>query len=652
MKFLSKEDRAFSYLSKFPLLKSSFLKLSEEEKKVVIEIVAINQADRLFSEVASEDFFSFKEFLNKLVAIDKFYENIGGISGYHQKFISLLKGENKKKDNFVFLEPYQVDISVMTPKVAEYIEIGLLSLPLMAEIYPLGGAGDRLGFVDDKTKEPLPQAKFNFMGKSLIEHLIDDLKAREYLYFKIYHEQIVTPIVVMTSDVKNNYQHVFKIFQENGYFGRPIDSFFFIKQISVPMINEEGNWVMKGKLELDLKPGGHGALWSLMSYHNVFDWLKNKQRTKAVVRQINNPVAAVDYNLLAFTGYGIKENKSFGFASCPRKVGAAEGMNALKKSEGDKGFGYNYSNIEYTDFKGFEIVDNPEEVGSKHSKFPANTNTLFADLKEVELAAQKDPFPGITINLKNSTTENGRELKAGRLELLMQAIADNFVDYFEVEILEESYSSLSTFVTKNIRRKTITAIKNQYLVEGSIFSTPFGAYFDVYQNYYDILANYCHLTLPSQQKIDDFLRDGPSLICYLSPLLGPLFTEMGKKIKKGKIEKGSELRLDLADLYMENLSLSGSLQIYGVTQNFKKAGKCILKNVEVRNKGVDKKALNVFYENKIERKESLKIIIPENSLFEAEDLLFSGNQTIEVPQNCKIKATFKRGHLSFEKSFL
>jgi UTP---glucose-1-phosphate uridylyltransferase len=641
---------AFSYLSSHFLLDRFFHRLSEEEKRAVQKIISINQADRLFSDINDEqDYFFFKELVNKLVIIDKFYENIGGLIGYHQKFISLLKGENKKVDNFIFLEPYQVDITELTPEVAEYIKIGLSSLPQMAEIYPLGGAGDRLGLTDPETKEPVPQAKFNFLGKTLIEHLIDDLKAREYLYFKTYHEQLVTPIVIMTSDVKNNFRHVLEIFQDNHYFGRPVDSFFFIKQISVPVINEEGNWVMKGKLELNLKPGGHGALWSLMRNHNVFEWLKNKKRTKAIIRQINNPVAGIDYNLFAFAGYGIKENKIFGFASCPRRVGVAEGMNVLKKSRGEKGFGYNYSNIEYTDFQSLGIKDKVHEVGGEYSKFPSNTNTLFVDLEAAEFAARKDPFPGITINLKNSSMEEGRELKAGRLELLMQAIADNFVDYFEKEVSEKKYSSLSTFVTKNIRRKTITAVKNQYLEGSSIFSTPMGAYFDVYQNYFDLLSNYCHFALPSKQLMEEFAHFGPSFVCYLSPLLGPLFTEMGKKIRGGKIEKGSELRLDIADLYLENLSLSGSLQIYGASKDFKKAGKCFLKNIEVKNEGIDWRAPNVFYENKISRRGSLKIIIPENSIFEAEDVSFLDNQTIEVPSNHKIRAVLKGGRLFFER---
>lgn len=647
---LEAEKLLESFFSSQVFLRSFFDSLNDLEKKVFEEMVLIGQAERIFSTISSEeDFFPLKKLIDHLIDVDRFYENIGGIEGYHQKFISFLKKEDKRQQKYSFLEPFAIDIYKMTNQLKEYIDIGLLSLPQMAEIYPLGGAGDRLDLIDEKTNEPLPQAKFNFLGKTLIEHMILDLTAREYLYFKTYHEKVITPIVIMTSDVKNNNKHVLEIFEQNDFFGRPRDSFFFIKQLSVPLINEEGDWVMKGKFQLDLKPGGHGVLWSLMNYHKVFDWLYTKQRTKALIRQINNPVAAVDYNILAFSGYGIKENKLFGFASCPRRVQSPEGMNVLKEKVTEEGFEYNICNIEYTDFKSNEIEDQPLSQGSPYSKFPSNTNTLFVDLEAVRKASLVDPLPGIVINLKNSYLEGKREIKSGRLELLMQGIADNFVDFFPRRILEEDFSKLSTFITKNIRRKTISVIKNPYTSKENPYDTPMGTYFDVHQNYCDILTNYCNFDLPTQSDILDFLSNGPSFICYINPLLGPLYVDIGKKLKSGKIKKGAELRLDLSEVEIENLFLDGSLQIYGHTNDFNKQSRCRLVNIKVINKGIDYSAENSFYQNKIVRKESLKIILHANSIFEAVDVSFEEDQIIEVPPNTKIIAFSNESDVFFEK---
>jgi hypothetical protein len=43
----------------------------------------------------------------------------------------------------------------------------------------------------------------------------------------------------------------------------------------------------------------------------------------------SNPLAGTDSTLLALSGIGYMGGKLFGFASCPRAVGAAEGMNVL-----------------------------------------------------------------------------------------------------------------------------------------------------------------------------------------------------------------------------------------------------------------------------------------------------------------------------------
>lgn len=634
------------------LLDNFLSRVGNEEKKIFHSIVSLGQAERIFAEIKEEDFSAFKVLLNSLLEIDRYYEDIGGIEGYYKKFISLMRGEEKKADGCAFLEPNCVDLSMKSHEIQDYIKEGLKSLPLLAEIYPLGGAGDRLDLLDHRTKEPLPQAKFVFLGKTLIEHLILDLKAREYLYQKNYNKKLITPIVIMTSDVKNNHQHILDIFEENNFFGRPKESVFFIKQISVPLINEEGNFVLKGHLELELKPGGHGVLWRLMSYYKAFDWLKDNGRTKAVVRQINNPVAAVDYNLLAFAGYGIKEDKTFGFASCPRRVGSPEGMNVIKERKIDSGYEYNISNIEYTDFKIFGVPDMPSSEGSIYSKFPSNTNTLFVDLKAIETASKKDPLPGIIINLKNSYVEEGKELKAGRLELLMQSIADNFVDSFQNKISQEKCSILKSFITNNVRRKTISVIKNPYVGGLNIFDTPLGAHFDVHQNCREILSNFCEMDLPKEDSLEEFVKHGPSFLCYLNPMLGPVFSDIGQKIFLGHIKKGSEIRLDLAECEIKNLYLDGSLLISGYTKDYFKTSKCILKNVKVKNEGIDRNSSCVFFENQIHRTESLKIVLHENSIFEAEDVVFEKDLFIEVPKDHKIRAFDKEGIIYFQKSSL
>lgn len=49
------------------------------------------------------------------------------------------------------------------------------------------------------------------------------------------------------------------------------------------------------------------------------------------MRQISNPMAGTDTTLLALAGRGQQQRGAFGFMSCDRAVGAAEGCNALQE---------------------------------------------------------------------------------------------------------------------------------------------------------------------------------------------------------------------------------------------------------------------------------------------------------------------------------
>ena len=87
--------------------------------------------------------------------------------------------------------------------------MGLLAYPLPV-LLPArrAGAGDRLGLVDEATGEPLPAAVLPYGGRSLLEGLVRDLQAREYVHFKLHGRQVTTPVAVMTSDAKGNHRRI------------------------------------------------------------------------------------------------------------------------------------------------------------------------------------------------------------------------------------------------------------------------------------------------------------------------------------------------------------------------------------------------------------------------------------------------------------
>ncbi|MES1224292.1 MAG: UTP--glucose-1-phosphate uridylyltransferase, partial [Bacteroidota bacterium] len=287
--------------------------------------------------------------LEDLIPVEIFYKDIGGIIGYHYTMLSLLKSEKSIFDQGKYRchRPPQCDISTDSEQVRSYVIDGIRALPEMAELYPVGGAADRLHLIDPHTHLALPAAKLLFCGKTLLEGLIADVQAREYLYFKLFSKQITIPIAMMTSQEKDNHRQIISICESNHWFGRPKSAFHFFCQPAVPLMDQQGKWCQSTEGKLVMKPGGHGVIWKLAYDKGIIDEWEKQGIKKILVRQINNPIAGCDHGLLAFSGIGYRENKAFGFASCPRQVEAAEGINVLLERKMSHHVQYSLTNLEY-----------------------------------------------------------------------------------------------------------------------------------------------------------------------------------------------------------------------------------------------------------------------------------------------------------------
>jgi len=641
----------------FPTWLSACLKnLSSGHCYLVLAVIALGQGEEVFSLADGQPCEEvLREFLDKLEEVEQFYKEVGGLIGYHMLTLELLSSVEKpspyqKLEEISYHAPEGVDIS-QEAKVRRWVLQGLKEIESIAEVYPVGGAADRLRLHDGNGVE-LPAAKLCFLGKTLLEGMVADLQAREYVFYKLFHRQVITPVALMTSLEKDNHAQITSICEEEGWFGRPKESFFLFSQPLVPTMNQKGKWCMLGPLHPLLKPGGHGVIWKLAKDKGVFAWLRSLGRKKLLVRQINNPIAGVDYGLLAFTGIGCFEDKSFGFSSCPRRVKAMEGVNVLIEKKSPQGFSYLLTNIEYCDFHKYHIVDEPVTDTHAYSKFPSNTNILFADLTAIEEALHTCPVPGMLVNMKSICyrTNDGflKEEPLARLESTMQNIADVFVEKKDTALEEGKRSTLRTFLTHHVRSKTISTVKREYVVGGSLLETPEGCFLDVMANARELLREYCGFTLSKE--------------CFFlyHPALGPLYAIIAQKIRGGKCAPYAELQLEIAEIKIENLDLNGSMCIRaenilghkdakGVIVYSENTGKCLLKNVSVRNLGIDQKAPNLFWKNEVFRTECFTLIIHGNGEFIAEDVTFEGNHHIEVPEGVCIRAISQEGKVTFRK---
>ena len=648
-----------------------FFEMQDEKRQILLKSMIIIGQEKIISILISNNHIT-DEFISTLEQINTFYEPVHGLIAYQLKVLTLIL-EDLTEDSHLkinenrYIKPLKVDISKKSSSLHEFIRYGIENLGGMAEIYPVGGAGERLKLVDQKTEEPLPVAMLPFLGRDLLTGLIRDLEAKEFLAFKLTGKQIFTPVAMMTSGEKNNHEYIKNTCELSNWFKRGKDNFFLFSQAMVPVITETGDWLLSSLNQLMLKPGGHGVIWKLAKERGVFDWFKQHNRNKMLTRQINNPVAGVDGGLISFVGVGIKGKKAFGFSSCGRLVNASEGMDILIEKETDNGFEYKITNIEYTEFVKKGIEDKPECEGNQFSEFPANTNILFVDILEAEQAIEKIQVPGMLMNMKSTIPFIDNQglltkIKVGRLESTMQNIADEIVDIIPEKLNETDYGCLKSYLTYNERNKTIAVTKKSYNPD-SFLETPESCFYIIQSNYHECFSVYCAVKMPPLRSPENYLKNGPSVLIDFHPAIGPFYSIIAQKFKGGKFLENSELQLEIAELDIENIELDGSLIIKAnhVTgsldnnhklQYGKDLGKCTLKNVKIKNLGIDRNTENVYWKQDYNRLESLTITLHGDSEFIAENVTLDGHLNLEVMDGERLTVFLTDEKLQFKREKL
>ncbi len=645
-------------IKEYPKLEAYLQKKDDPLATKIIETLFLcGQGDNFFSHLDQIPDAEKKldDLIETLKPVESFYDVLGGIRAYHNEFQWLLDERKTKQKVSQFLLPVPTDITKQTLLVNRSIRKAVETMEHIAEMYPIGGAGDRFDLKDPSTGTPLPVAALTFRTHTLLEGLVRDLQGREYLCFKLRGICVVTPIAMMTSHEKNNHERIQAILEKANWFGRNKESFKLFIQPLVPVIAEDGSWIQSEPLKLVMKPGGHGVIWKIAHDTGVFEWFKQKNVTKSLIRQINNPIAGIDYGLLAFTGVGIENNKLFGFASCQRVINSAEGMNAVIENyyPSAKVYEYALSNIEYTNLEQEGIKDVPVRQGSRFSAYPCNTNILFADLATVEELCLKFPLPGMLINLKNSyqtLQSDGTyvEKRGGRMETTMQNISDNLI--YSSSLPLDNHKRLHQYITYNERLKTISVTKHQCTKLGEIEHTPEGALRDFMLNFRDLLTQHCNFTLPPMETLEEYVKDGPSFYFDIHPAAGPLFSVIGQKIKNGTLNAGSELILEVAEVHIEQLELSGSLVVVAESpcghfidsqhlEYSHKGGKCSLVDVQVENKGIDRSATKQHWKGMPQRHEVCLIEIEGDGEFHAEGVTLKGDCKYKVPAGHRLEIT-------------
>jgi hypothetical protein len=605
---------------------------------------------------------------SQLARVEAFYDSMGGLVGYQLASVRLvIEGTAALEqaaaaaaptaatttnpstpapafEDAYLVPPPTLDLAAGTPEAAaagaRAVAAGILATPRLAEIWPVGGAGDRLGLRCETTGEPLPAAMLPYAGRPILEALVRDLQAREHLHWRLTSRQCVTPLAIMTSDAKGNDRRIRALLEAAGWYGRGRETVRLVRQPLVPVLDaSDGRWLLSAPLEPAMKPGGHGAIWKLLRDEGVFEWLtggdggeeggggekeaassarRGHGREAALLRQISNPMAGTDTTLLALAGAGYSGRKEFGFMSCERVVGAAEGMNVLRRrrrwaagqrrraGEADDDADsptpptstptdeYVMTNVEYTEFEKLGMSDVPLEEGSATSAFPANTNILYVGLEAAQTAVERavqaggsDVLPGLIFNLKKKVAyadplRGGevREVRAGRMESTMQNLADqlgttllqgeggngeNDTDANNAAAAAAA-PSLSTFLVRNVRRKVTSSAKKRrplggYPTPHSLHQTPDGSFLDLMNNARELLLRCGLRYVPPVGDAARYLERGPGFVALFHPALGPLWDVIAQKVQGGALMDGSELVLEVAEARLKDVTVEGSLLV-------------------------------------------------------------------------------------------
>ena len=631
----------------YPIMEEYLKNAKDEEYAVFASIALLGQLDHVFSGLMSQSDpkLVLARMSVSLIDCERFYAPMGGLLGYYKETVeriidTLSNRKGSIEAGVSYREVPWYDFRQESKESREYCEVGLRALETSAELFTVGGAGERLGLMEKKD-DPLPVAYLLFLGRPLLEHLFRDLEAREYLYEKTFGTSITVPVVLMTSKELHNDRKIDRLLQQKAYFHRPVESIHKVIQFLVPLIDLEGNFILSGPCQMILKPGGHGVLWRLLCLEHTFDWLHEQKKQHLLIRQINNPLAGIDNALLQLVGVGKKENKRFGFASMVRAEGLTEGLNVLRVKENEASI----TNVEYTAF-GALLEKDPDFF--KRATFAANANILYANLEIVQKIAKRIVAPAFLINMKSKhlVYERGRYIeKIGvRLESTMQNIADELRDRIEENnpIVKEE---LSTFLNLHERAKLFSVTKRPLVSSSDPKETPEYCLYDWYRMT-RLLIEGCQAShLPKEQSFKDFFEDGPNFLFLFHPALGPLWSSIQSKLRHIIFKEKSILEVELAEANIDSLILEGALSIRsmtpcGVKGKVLSAPRLFLKNVTIKNEGiVPRRSVSEIVTGGIEGEGGSSVIMEEGSELIAENVELEGPFSLTVPRytRCTLK---------------
>lgn len=165
---------------------------------------------------------------------------------------------DKEITNIVATDKAKIDVEKYENIGTELIKEGKLAICSMA-----GGQGTRLGFNGPKGTFILDLDK----PTSIFETIINKLK---YAYDKY---GVLIYWYIMTSNQNNN--DTVKFFEDNNFFGYDKEHIIFFEQGELPLLDANGNVILKEKNQVFMAPDGNGGIFSALGNEGIIEHMKN-----------------------------------------------------------------------------------------------------------------------------------------------------------------------------------------------------------------------------------------------------------------------------------------------------------------------------------------------------------------------------------------
>jgi len=466
----------------------------------------------------------------------------------------------------------------MEPRTEEYALKGLEDLGKLAYVCMVGGVADR--FFEGKGGPCLhAMGKIPFLHRTLLDWILDSIESETSLYRKCFNkEPPIRPVFCMCS--KEGWEHWLRHVQEDRrqLKGKGKMEIIPLIQGQAPLLDRRGKWQVQGKALLT-KPGGHGMVWRvLFQLQDTFQRTQEvlKRCSHLVMRQVNNPLCGLGGNALSVFGairshpFGKRQEVDLAFSTVPVQAGMHEGR--LGCDERGR-----VRHMEYSDFH-HEMEDEGD----------ANCNLFAISIQAASEATLLNPFPGPLFNDKGKGVS--------RVELCMQNISDECRRIAVLSFPRER--TCSTIKFAHGQQETHLSCIKQWMRVHKTF-----------------LEEECNASCSD------------SFLWTYHPSLGPLFSVIKSKVRGGHYSGYWECTISEVDV--AQLDLEGSLIIRAENDRAREQGRCELRNVKVRNRGlrstVEECAKGVF-----EHQESMTISFQGMGSFIAHEVTFSGPFSLHV----------------------